>query len=199
MGGFRKRPIARLSRQVRFINKRLSSEVKKFDTNVVDATLDIGGTIFGLSNIPQGDTVSNREGNQVRPKYIAARGTITLPSDAVYIRLILVQDTQMTPATAPTNAQILQTTVIEGLMNIVSAGAGRFNILMDRTYRTETDGSTQPFKFYKRLDRAPIRKMTWTSGTATDFQNGHFFLLAITNLDESGAIDLNFRLGFYDN
>lgn len=195
--------VTRLARKVRFINKRLSTEVKKADVNVLDASLDIAGTVFNLSAIAQGDTSATREGNQIRAKYLSCVGTIA--SNTSSTRLIVVQDTQMTPGSAPTVAQITESADTRTLMNRQSATAGRFNIIWDKLFAPWPGGvgsqleSTRVFRFYKRLDRKPYVKTTWTGATNTDFQNGHFFLLALTSVDEAGALDANFRLGFYDN
>jgi len=203
-GGFRgKSRVTRLARSVRFINKRLTTEVKKADVNVADATLDIAGTVFNLSAIAQGDTSANREGNQIRAKYISCMGTIGTAQAT--IRIIVIQDTQMTPGSAPTVAQITESADTRTLMNRVSATAGRFNIIYDKffsAYPGSTGGgseSTRLIKFYKRLDRKPFVKTTWTGATSTDFQNGHFFMLALTGTDEIGVLDCNVRIGFYDN
>jgi hypothetical protein len=201
-GGFRGRSrFTRLARSVRFINKRLTTEVKKHDVNTLDATLDIAGTVFNLSSIAQGDTSSTREGNQIRAKYMNCMGTVT--TSAYTVRLVVVQDLQMTPATPPTVAQIFESADPRTLMNRQSATAGRFNIVWDRLFTTypgsTTEIQTHAFRFYKRLDRKPYMKMTWTDGTNTNFQNGHFFLVALTSVDEMGALDANFRIGFYDN
>jgi len=193
----------RLARSVRSINKRLSSEVKKFDTNVSDLTLDIAGTVFPLSSIAQGDTSANREGNQIRVKYMSCVGTVTVAANT--IRLIVVQDTAMTPATAPTVAQIVESADTRTLMNRQSATAGRFNIIWDKLLvpwpgdPSGATGGTRMFRWTKRLDRKPYMKTTWTDGTNTNYQNGHFFLLALTSTDEVGNLEANFRLGYYDN
>jgi len=201
-GGFRgKSRFTRLARSVRFINKRLSTEVKKADVNVSDATLDIAGTVFNLSAIAQGDTSATREGNQIRLKYITCTGTVNpnAGANASTVRIIVVQDTQMTPGSAPTVAQMVESADPRTLMTRTSATAGRFNLIYDRLFVNSLDVLTQQFRFFKRLDRKPYVKTTWTGGTTTDFQNGHLFLLALTSVDEIGGIDANVRVGFYDN
>jgi len=203
-GGFRGRSrFTRLSRAVRFINKRMTTEVKKFDVNVADATVDAGGVVFPITAIAQGDTSANREGNQIRIKYITCLGTAA--PGTVTLRLVLVQDTQMTPATAPTIAQIFEGTDPRTLMNRQSATAGRFNIIWDRLFTTYPGNATEPssysqvFRFTKRLDRKPYVKTTWTDGTNTNYQNGHVFLAALVSTDELAGFESNFRVGYYDN
>lgn len=205
----RRKPWRRLARSIRNINKRLTSEVKKHDTNVVDATIDVAGTVTALTSIAQGDTVATRTGNQVQGKYLTFRGSITTGTaitDLSPVRMIIVQDTQMTPGTAPTVAQILEATAVNSLYN--RANVGRFNIIYDRMFgcfpgvdslAAAVNEPAQAHWFSKTIRISGLPRTRWTGATNTDFQSGHFFLVLLAAVDEGGQIDANFRFGFWDN
>lgn len=190
-------------RSISSINKRLTSEVKKFDQAVADATLNIGGVVFSLTGIAQGDLATNREGNAIRLKYLQIVGTITngsVAGNANAIRCILIQDTQMVVGANTTVASVLENSLFNDLLNRVSMSAGRFNILYDQLFTMGTTGQNErvnSIKKYFNLSKLPVVK--WTGATSTDFQNNHLFLMLIPQTDELGAVDLNVRVGYYDN
>jgi len=192
-------------RAIRNINKRLASEVKKADTAVTDATIAAAGATFNLTAIAQGDTSSTREGNQIQPKYISGHGNVTLiGANAATVRMLIVQDTKQVADTTPAVTDVLTASTPESLFNATSMSTGRFNIIYDKVFWTNSSaiGSssvTIPFKIFKRLDRKPYIKVKYNGATNTDFDNGSIVVMVLAQTDENGAIDGNFRLGFYDN
>lgn len=186
---------------IRGINKRLTSEVKKFDTAVTEATIASTGQVFGLTAIAQGDQPSNRTGNQIKLKYLQLFGTMTNADQlANGLRIILLQDTRMVADTAPTVAEILTTASWLSNFEVQNASAGRFNILWNQLILNRvstTDLELHQIKKFFNLSRLP--RPHYNGAATTDIHNNHLFLVVLSQTDQQGGIDLTARVGYYDN
>jgi len=190
-------------RAIRNINKRLASEVKKVDANFLDATIAAAGVTQNLTAIAQGSTSSTREGNQIQLKYLSAIGKVETNNNTDRgIRILIVQDTKQVADTTPAITDVLTAATVTSLYNVNAMSTGRFNIIYDKVFRTNNGaaaGQDFTFRLFKRLDHKPYIKVKYNGATNADFDNGSIVVMAIAESDEQGAVDINFRLGFYDN
>lgn len=193
-------------RAIRSINKRLTSEVKKADTALLDPTIDSAGVTANLTTIAQGDTSSTRTANQIQLKYLTCTGFVTLGVEATganQVRVVIAQDTKQVADTTPTVAEIVGTGSPSSLYTATAMTTGRFNLIYDKVFRNVgvAAGTLQtfPLRFTRRLDRKPFIKVKYNGAANTDYDNGSIVVFVIAQTDEIGAIDANFRLGFYDN
>lgn len=196
--------------------------MKKWITNPLDLTIDSAGAILSLTQIAEGDQVFGRQGTRIIPKFMSFKWTVqanTLPATTtlppVVVRLMIFQDTQM-DGTAPTVAKVLANENASGVIaaNCYSAlnekYPGRFKVYWDKLFICNpTAGATvagtdyiyysgHVGKKYVKLG-SKVLPITYTDGGSTDYSNGQFFILYISDVDEAAAFDLQWRLGYTDS
>lgn len=213
---FRRR---RFFRRSRFV-KVHRPEVKKFDINVTDAGIEGAGTIQHITPIAAGTGVTERIGNACYAKYLSAKFLVTNRASAgntglnVFHRIIIFQDTSngtSTPTVAGATDGVLQSATVNSNYN--DGTVGRYKIYMDKMYALNSyantfslaggTGDSEPevqnkaWRVYKRI-WGKNSKMTWSGAAGADLQINPFFILSLSDIDEGGTMNMNFRLGFTD-
>jgi len=117
--------------KVRQIAKTYHPEVKKFDVGPYTAvSVGTAATVYTLTNIGQGDTITTRQGNKILVKYLAIQGYLQHNNSSTigqYVKIYLILDKQQVGDTQPTGLQIFET---NGVLSYLNAGnVGRFKIL----------------------------------------------------------------------
>lgn len=173
-------------------------DVADFGRNLVGTT----NTILPLTNIAQGDSDTQRNGNSILAKSNFTRLRMSFNGAAGtfgFVRVIIFID-NMNLGAVPTQAEVLQQNDVGSPLNILSTSDQRFTILKDKLFKFngQQENSTQVWKFYKELNHH-IKYGGATSGFG-DMRNGNLFVLyqTATNV-ETFTFWLNNRVRFYDN
>ncbi len=162
------------------VKKLVNVEYRRKATNfTVDP--NITGAVVALTDIAQGDGITNRQGNKIRCKRIACSGIITLNASAAdtQTRLVIVRDNNGS-TTRPTITD-LYGTVVEFSDNFPKTGDpqsnSRFTVLMDKMIIVNTDTPTKQLNWSQTLDH----HIYFTGATATDEGKGHLYLFIASN------------------
>lgn len=179
----------------------LNVEVKNFDIQQTVANMSTTPFILQLSNIPQGDTTSTRDGNQLKTMGLELGYSLivnaTLPRTIV--RIIVVCDKQ-------TNQAIYN---IDDLLEDSSAGDNivspynlnnrhRFNIIYDRVHSLSLAEATVTVKRYLAFSKL-IRFDASTSAIADLTQNSISMVQMTNEPTNVPAITSFLRLRYVDN
>lgn len=196
----------------------LNVERKYFDTTAVVSGIDATADVNCVTNIAQGTTVTTRIGNSVKATSFNFRASMDFVDDdsnLAMVRIMIIRDLDSRLNTSPVIANILQHVanqyeMINSPLNLQFGGS--FQCLFDKVY---THNTASPNKFisfnYKfngltkqihKVSRKCDPKITWNSGTATDYNFGHIYVVAVSNV-VTGTTTPNlsyiFRLRFIDN
>lgn len=187
------------------INK--AEEKKWFETNFAsgqDVTTTM--TIQNLTNIAQGDAMTERIGDKIRLRYVNARGYLkggaSSATNTVYkarILLILWKDDSTT--NAPTVSQLLEDiTDPDSHFNMDVNKRRKFKVLYDRIYKFQKVGSTagviNPRIYFHKKFKKPIY-LNFTDGTTAGKNCVYLCLMsdnASANTIELEKLDV--RLGY---
>lgn len=190
----------KMVRMLRTLRRQVQGEVRKasFASTITPAS-SANPAIEPLSQISQGDDISQREGLAIKTKYHLLRYNVVHNNNlqSQLSRVIVFYDTRQVPATVPLPSDLLlvQNNVRTPLNPSYS---GRFKVIHDQMYWTNSLAYTmREHKNYYNL-QIPIRYTG--SGPTTLCQNGLYILF----MSEGGAgntASLNYMstLGFYDN
>ncbi len=185
------------------VKRLLNVEIKNHDFSQTAVTIPDGaGTIFELTNIPQGDTGITRDGANVKITSIYIKGIVILAAAATTTtyRIVLVEDKQTNQAIYVT-ADLLAT--VANVQSVVSPlnldNQFRFNVLYDRIYHVDDSNmKSQDFKIYKKVNK----RLRFDASTPdiTDLRSSSYSLLCIST-EPTNAPSLRFeaRLRFVDN
>lgn len=167
----------------------------KFHDTTMGTGISSTPTITLLTDIDQGDSNLNREGNQVKCKSLNnvmyatqhASATLTL------LRRILFIDTQQ-DGTTPASQELLQDNT-----NILSLKRHDYRkrfIILDDQLITLGDQKMFHTKYYKKMSMA----LNWTSATGTDTINNHIYqLLMSSEPTNTPSVYTYSRVLFLDN
>lgn len=192
-----------------------SGELKFFDLTMIDAVVDIAGSIKNtINDIPQGVTESTRVGRKCTIKSINMRYQTFLPvQDAGaspeagdILRIICYLDKQCNGAAA-TQTDLLETNAWDSFRNL--ANSGRFVFLWDHLITQNYTGmasdgagvvsqgtNTKAGTWYKKCD-IPIEFNSTTGVIAEIRSNNIGFMLSSTN--GNIGLNANIRIRFSDN
>lgn len=178
----------------------INSEKKKVDIDVSAATLDRAGTVWHLTQISQGDTLSQRNGNSILLKHVSIRCYLNAATSSVgdLCRLYVIQDTQQVSDATPTFADIFYT--VNGNMLLNTNTVGRYRILAQKDVHLSTAG--QALKSCD-LDIPMDDHVRYNGTAATDVQKGGIYLVAMSTVT-TGAVNKPgitwlSRCTYYDN
>jgi len=153
-----------------------------------------------LSAIAQGDTVSSREGNSVKPLKLQIKGHVVMNASATYttVRLIVVKDMRQEADVIPATSTIINTAsgfVVNNPYNRDSDDA-RFKHLADVRLITSTDNPLALFEIDVPL-RGHIR---WNGTLGSDIEaNGHYLCAVSDQNTNLPTVTWSSRLTYVDN
>lgn len=162
-----------------------SEELKFFDTNIPSTSVDFSGEGFALADIPQGVTGASRVGDELMLQKAEIDFVIKLGTSPNQMRIIVYQWVQMSDASHPVPADIVENlgSGIAPYQPYQFNNRKKVHILRDKRYILETAGPTTISDRF--VIKAGLRKhMVFTGGSTTLKQNG-LFLLAIS---DDGAV-----------
>lgn len=162
-----------------------SEELKYLDVNIPSTSVDFSGEGFALSDIPQGATGLSRVGDECMLKRCEIDFCIKLGTSPNQLRVIVYQWTQMSDASHPVPADIIENlgSAIAPYQPYQFNNRKKIHVLRDKRYILETAGPTVISDRF--VIKSGLRQhMVFSQGSTTLKQNG-LFLLAIS---DDGAV-----------
>lgn len=183
----------------KFVRGIVNVEKHFFDTNQAITGALIGGTVYPLTQIVQGDAYNQREGNSIKAVShqirMVIQPAVTATSNNV-ARFIVFRDTQQ-QGTTPTVAQVLETGAFNSYINHLNGQ--RFQVIWDKVVDVPPQGQNDAvriFKLYKK-DNSHIK---YSGPNFSDTREGNIYVLVISNeLTDTPFIEFNYRLRYVDN
>jgi len=171
----------RLSAQVSSLSSKLAAEPKHYQV-YSSGNMANTGTVVPITNVAQGDTVSSRDGNQIKAHSFDIR--ISVVPDAAnartqLVRFLVVQDLQQILGSNPTPSDILAVVtgdVTEAPYKISSLG--RFRILADERLHLATTHSLTT-----RIRQRCETIVRYSSSSASDISKNGLYLLYFSNFN----------------
>ncbi len=183
----------------KYLKGLVNVEFKHHDVDTAFASVTTTWLTDGLTEIAQGDTDETRDGDTVRLKSLAMNVRFSnVDADATQLlRFIIVVDNSDMENTAPVIADIIDgaATDLEAFREIDSANAKLYHVIYDRIFVLPQNG--QPgSKLYKKLFFKLDNICKWSSGTATDFKAGHFFVFLSSTTATASEVSCTYRARF---
>lgn len=176
---------------------RGSMENKYHDT-LLSVTEEFGGTVYSISDVPQGDTDINRDGDQLNQRAVRLRYSVRNADATNMTRVILFRWKQ---DDTPNVTDILSATFVGGARAPLSPyhhdGRSRFTVLYDKVTGSDAYNSLRV------RDSGWInlrnKKQYMNAGSTTSGSN-KLYVLIITDsaLEASPLVELVSRLTFTD-
>ncbi len=183
----------------RYLKGLINVEFKHHDVNTVFASVVNVWASDALTDIPQGDTDESRDGDAIRLKSLFMNITMqNVDANASQLlRFLIVQDNSDMENTAPLIADLIDggDVSVQAMREIDLSNAKLYNIVHDKVYQLAQNGQPGSLKYLQLY--FPLNAVVkWTSGTATDFKTGHFFLFVISSTTTASEVSLSFRARF---
>lgn len=183
---------------VKQIKQLINVEIKKHDT-LINAGVTTTGSVFSLSDIPQGDGYNQRDGISVKPQYLVGRFYIQNDPSHVSttaMRVMLIRGINENGVT-PGVTTILESADVWSLRNFVEKS--KVTVMMDRTINI-TPYKNGEVKFTQLEFKMPVNKHIHFETSGTNKENGGLYMLCISNRGTLfPVIHGNARLTFTDN
>lgn len=158
-------------------------EFNMFQVGPTSYTPASAGTIFPLSEIPQGDGIAQRLGRMIQLRSIRLK-LYNTDSQAEFIRYILFFDMEQ-DGSDPTVLEVLNTASYMSFKNFNERK--RFNVIVDNTLSTEDWNNNHSYiEYYRRFNRK-IQYLGGGAGVETDNGPGSLYLLVISQAN--GTVD----------
>jgi len=184
----------------KYLSTMINCEVKKYDVSDTVAAVDTTGNVIHLNPVAQGDTDDTRDGNSILSKSIAVKLQCGKHASATasILRAMLVVDTQQVADTAPTVADILDSTGNKVSAFLNSNSVGRFKILQDKRFQLTSTTLIERFISFGASLKGMHCRFNGTAGT--DMQKNAVYLVLVS--DEAAncpSVQYTSRYSFYDN
>ncbi len=168
-------------------------EEKKYDINTINMTVAIAGNagqVQLLNGLVQGTSGATRLGDRISMKTLSGRLNIKIgngETDGCVVRCVLIYDRDSDGA-APTWTNLFGT---EDLLRVYDfrEDPGRFQVLMDKTYRVNSDTFQVPIKFWYNL-AGKTTHYNGNAGTVADITKGSLYIMANT-INNTVAVDVD--------
>ncbi len=168
------------------VKKIIGAELKFVSTNFRDAFTAAIPVLLNLSNMPQGDNNSQREGNRITPVnihgHITVVGESAQTTDVTDIRLAIFRWNEDIEATANPLAEEIMQNVAELGSSYNINNRGQFKILWSRYFTVVNNPDNSAFRrtlrFYVKLSGP---KVLFDVNQPKKF---HYFFMALSNSAE---------------
>lgn len=187
------------------IRKLINVEHKFFDTNTTSGTTQSGSVTY-ISGVPQGDNISEREGDSIKIQSFEICGEVirnASSTDYDAVRVMIVRDLQNTGAT-PAGSDILETlgssqSAFQHLDFLNSSDLNkRFTVVYDEIFNLDTYHLTHVFRFKTTHDCHVFYRGTGSAVSSAG--NGSYFILCVNNQTTNlPSVAFSSRLRFTDN
>ncbi len=183
------------------LKKLINVEFKENET-YFSATVPSTPRIDLLTQIAQGDTKENRQGNSVRAKSLSLKMRMSknAAATATIVRVLIVQD-KVSNGVVPITADLFDTSSAPAYMapyNSDNAG-NRFKFLRDKTYiLSDGGGELRLQRLFNKLNHHV--KWNGTTGVQAQCQTGHLYLITISSESTNVPnIEADVMLRYVDN
>jgi len=179
----------------------LNEEIKRFDVSHSDAT-DWNGSVFGLSQIAEGNDYNNRDGLSIKTEAIEARLSSYRGSFDASTRFIIFTDLENQGA-APTPGDVLENVNFGTQLAILApfnhTNTERFVVLYDTTVVVDLNESVIQLK--ARLPLSMHIRYGASAGAAASGREGQLWILRISDLPAMTAPTMAYhnRIQYFDN
>jgi len=173
-------------------------EIKKYTAYNGASTTSAGVVTPITVNIPQGDNISNRSGDQIRVVRfdLVVEANLNALATVERVRVIFFID-HFNLGSTPAVTDVLDTATTQSFYNYMNDQAHRFKVLYDKIHTLcangkagVTDKSSLPFKKSKLVNFL---------GTTGVQGAGHFYVLVISDLgSNNGACTTSWNLRYQD-
>lgn len=184
------------------IKRLINVEVKNFDVQQSNVQMSNVPVIIQLSNIPQGDTTSTRDGSQCKVLALELDLFMTRNSNGVVstVRLMLVCDKQTNQAIYLNTDLMADVTTIDNLVSPMNLdNKFRFQVLWDRVF-VISSGWKGARHFKKTFRMSKILRFDGNTSAIADLTSSSLSLVQMTNDSASEAsITMFSRLRYVDN
>lgn len=173
-----KAPSATASKALGLVRSLLRNrEVKRHALGFTNNSVGTGGTIYGLSDVSQGDTALLRDGNSMSVFKLDVRwAMIKHASDsASFVRIIIFHDRRQRAGIAPVVLDVLAEA--NPLAQFKFDNRTRWNIYLDVTGEVHTNAPSV-FGHYSRTINV---KVDFTGAASTNILHNGFYVLVITD------------------
>lgn len=163
------------------------TEPKYLDNTVLATSVGAGGTIYGLSSVPQGDTQSTRVGDFIQPRALIINWDLyTVNSDIVTtIRLVVFRWVPSNALIAPVIADILENAAAANVLaHFNFQYQDNYVVMKDMQFQASgvVTAPTVNSNFGKTGMRIPNRGSTEIEfGLGTNTGSNHIYLLLISD------------------
>jgi len=194
----------------------INPEKKWFDTKAAATGVTTTAAINCVTAIGQGDTSVTRDGDSIKAVSLALHADLNwsaYTAKDARVRIMIIRDLIQCGGTAPVIGKILYnvTNAQELMQSFMNMNYGkRIQILYDRVFTQNDNKDDNHIQWYykfapttKQVDKMSKKAnphITWLDGTATDYDFGHVFLVAVGDQTENPpTLSYITRLRFYDN
>lgn len=174
-------------KSARYLRSVLNVEHKFLDSNSVPLANASAWTLDNLlMDIPQGDTPSSRDGNQVKIKSLRLRGIVSRNANAVpttasnFFRMVVFIDKEPTvgaPVQTGTGG-LFAINAVYSLYNYETMLTKRYTILKDITWKLDPDHRSIPIKYSKTLNMVS----RWNSTTGASQTNNKLYVAYLSDV-----------------
>lgn len=184
-------------KQVKAIINR-GRENKYYDT-LLSVTEEYGGTVYSISDVPQGDTDITRDGDQFNQRALRLKGKVVNADSTNLLRLVVFRWKQ---EDTPAPADILNSTYVGTIRAPYSPyhhdGRTNFTVLYDKTFPTDTYSPQRYFD--SKWINLREKKQYMVAGSATVGKNKLYVLIISDSAAEGSPLcDMVSRLTFTDS
>ncbi len=187
---------------VKSVKRLINVEIKNFDVQLTSQDIDIVPVITQLSNIPQGDTTSTRDGAQCKMVGLELSFRIVQAAAAsiTSCRIMLVLDKQTNQAIYVANDLLADVTISDGIISPRNLdNSRRFTVLYDRTF-TMQDGGVRSFVVKKYFKKDVLLRYDGSTPSIADLtQNSMSLLTTSSEGTNVPTFTLFSRLRYVDN
>lgn len=201
----------------RKLNKREKNEVKRliavrqelkfYVSQTSVQTVSSSGVLFQLTNMAQGDTDQDRDGDRLMLKKFFVRGAVQYADVTNLFRIIFFQ---WKPASTPTISSILlpgPSTAPDVWSSYAHDSRQQFNILWDKTWHLEGNASaaTAPLtpssqKLFKvSISRRFAKQLQYAGGTTTGTNQIYYLAVSDSAAVSHPTVTMSVKFHFTDS
>lgn len=191
---------ALVSRVQKLERKTAGVEYKYLDTTTASASLSQSPALVQLTNMAQGDGVSQRSGDSITVVSILVKAVFTTQTagDNNFIRCLLVQDRQTNGAIATIGDVLLDASAQDNIVSPLNLdNKHRFRVLADRYFEVNDQGVNAALWHEYKKCNIKIRYDA-NAGDITDLSSNSLFLMTL-GYGSTGDVQSIVRIRFLDS
>lgn len=185
----------------KYLRTLLNVEYKYFDTSKPIAEVLNTGVITPLTHIPQGDTVSTRDGDSVRAKMLSIKGNMLGSSGGLALQPITIIVFQWFDSSAPAVGDILGPGAPNPISPLNRTRTDKFKVLMRKQWvLSNMPANPDNIKQYSQAIKLNTH-VKWNATGAANVESGHFYVLEISDATTTVCPQTRFiaRVSYIDN